>query len=525
MNLSKKLLLFLITQAFLFTIAITSFVYYYIYPTYIVLEKNLLESSMEQITHSLKNEAEQFQQFATRWSIWDELADYVQTKDQQFVLENFAVDQLKNSHLNAAAIFTPNGQIIMHNDDNQIDSNVLLSKLLKNNTSLPLSIMHIDHLVTREDQGNSGFYVLGNKVILVDINPIYPTLPAGDPQGYILFARTMTTDALSKLHQTTGSDFTLTSISAIAPRIQQQLKDSKSNVVSDSTSTDIYAYTLFPDLNGENNIVISLKMERKLFKRAQENTQIFIFIGIGVGIVFILNALLFMQFIILKPIHTLRRQMDLIIKSKIFKPIAQISQTKDEFSDLTQHFNSLIEHVIEQNKALEDLSLTDPLTSLQNRRSLDQFVTTQGGFLKRERKPLSVIMIDIDHFKLYNDTYGHVQGDAIIIKVAQAILQNTNRSSDFIARYGGEEFIIILPDTPIEGAEIIANNIRNEIAKMHIPHAGSTTAPFVTVSIGVSYALLKDKIQIFQLIEKADNALYDAKAQGRNTVVLNESRE
>ena len=525
MNLSKKLLLFLIIQSIIFTLTITAFVYYYVYPTSTVLEKTLADTSMKQILHTLENETEQFQQFTTGWSMWDDLVYYVQTNDQQFILENFSHDQLKNNHLNIAAIFTPNGRLITKNDDSLNNSDLLLSKILKNDNSLPQTLMQINQQTTREEQGRSGFYLLGNNVILVTINPIYHTTPSGDPQGYLLFARTITTDALLKLRRTTGSDFTLTSLSAVVPDIQYQLENNKNSFISHSTTTDIYTYALISDLNAESNIVISIKTERKLFKKAQENIQRFVFIGIVVGIVFIFAALLFMQFIILKPIHTLRKQMAWIIESKTFEPIQQTSQTHDEFTDLTHHFNSLIEHVIEQNKALEDLSLCDPLTSLQNRRSLDQFITTQGGFLNRERRSLSVLMIDIDHFKLYNDTYGHVQGDQVIIKVAQAITHSTNRSSDFIARYGGEEFIIILPDTPIEGAEIIAGNIRNKVIDMLIPHKESTTAEFVTVSIGVSSTHLKDKNQIYQLIEKADSALYDAKAQGRNSVVVYESRD
>ena len=525
MNLSKKLLLFLITQATIFTLTITAFVYYYVYPTSTVLEKTMADTSMKQILHTLENETKQFQHFTTGWSMWDDLVHYVQTKDQPFVIENFSADQLKNNHLNTVAIFTPNGQLIIKQDDNYSLSDSLLSKILKNGNFLPQHLMQIDQKTTYEDQGYSGFYLLDTHVVLVTINPIYHSLPSGDPQGYILFARIITTDELLKLHKTTSSDFTFASLYTVAPEIQYQLKNNKNNFINHLTATDIYSYALISDLNAESNIVISIKTERKLFKKAQENIQRFIFIGIAIGIVFILSALFFMHFIILKPIHTLRKQMAWIIESKTFKPIPKISETNDELTDLTHHFNSLIEHVIEQNKELEDLSLADPLTSLQNRRSLDQFITTQGGFLKRERRSLSVIMIDIDHFKLYNDTYGHLQGDEVIIKVAQTITHSTNRSSDFIARYGGEEFIIILPDTSIEGAEIIAGNIRKGVTNMLIPHKGSATASFLTVSIGVSSALLKDKIQIYQLIEKADNALYDAKAQGRNRVIVYESKE
>lgn len=272
-------------------------------------------------------------------------------------------------------------------------------------------------------------------------------------------------------------------------------------------------------LTPESQILLQEEQaELKLYKTLKESVQNFLLIFIVLGIFFTIGALLFMNFLILKPIHTLQKQMHWIIRNKKFRPIHQVSKTTDEFADLTKYFNSLIEHVIQQNKALEDLSLTDPLTLLQNRRSLDQFITTLGGLLKREVKNISIIMIDIDHFKLYNDTYGHIQGDDVIKKVAQTIMHNASRLSDFVARYGGEEFVVIFPDTPIEGAKAIAENIRQDIENYKIPHNTSVTTGKISVSIGASSALVSDKNQLIKLLEDADDALYHAKFDGRNRV-------
>lgn len=297
-----------------------------------------------------------------------------------------------------------------------------------------------------------------------------------------------------------------------------------------SVTSFIY-YEIYPDysalekiinshtLTSESEIMIQDgEIGLKLYTSLKESVKDFLLIFIGVGIFFTIGALLFMNFLILKPIHTLKKQMHWIIQNKKFRPIHQVSKTNDEFAELTKYFNSLIEHVIQQNKALQDLSLTDPLTLLQNRRSLDQFLTTLGGLLKREVKTISIIMIDIDHFKLYNDTYGHVQGDEVIKKVAQALIHNATRLSDFAARYGGEEFVVICPDTPIEGAKAIAENIRQNIESFRIPHKSSSTAENITVSIGVSCAPVTDKEQLLKLLENADDALYRAKFNGRNRV-------
>ena len=269
------------------------------------------------------------------------------------------------------------------------------------------------------------------------------------------------------------------------------------------------------------NLVLEGQSELTLYKTLKDSVKNFLLIFMALGIIFTIGALLFMNYLILKPIYRLQKQMHWIIRNKKFRPIHQLSQTSDEFADLTKHFNSLIQHVIKQNKALEELSLTDPLTSLQNRRSLDQFITTLGGLLKREEKNISIIMIDIDHFKLYNDAYGHVQGDEVIKKVAQAIIHNASRLSDFVARYGGEEFVVIFPDTSMQGAYAIAQSIRQDIESYKIPHKSSLTSENITVSIGISSTLVGSKDQILKLLEDADDALYYAKSDGRNKVSTN----
>jgi diguanylate cyclase (GGDEF)-like protein len=343
-------------------------------------------------------------------------------------------------------------------------------------------------------------------------------MPSGVPQGYIMLGRFLTQEAMHKLHDATGTNFTIAPLEIVSTHLQQALRSSDHKIVNHQTSSYLYTNTLISDIYNHSNIVVSLVTPRNLIKQAENSIQNFIVIGITVGIIFLLGALLFMHYIILKPIHTLRKKMNWIIENQTFEPITTSSQNNDEFMDLTENFNSLIEHVIKQNEDLQNLSLIDPLTQLQNRRSLDQYINTLSGLLKREKKNLSIMMIDIDHFKLYNDTYGHMQGDEIIIKVAQVIQEHSSRSSDFVARYGGEEFAVILLDTQLESAKIIAETIRKEVESLMLPHKGSTTAAYVTISVGLASGLLKDKNAVLHLLTEADDALYDAKSYGRNTV-------
>ena len=146
------------------------------------------------------------------------------------------------------------------------------------------------------------------------------------------------------------------------------------------------------------------------------------------------------------------------------------------------------------NQKLEKMALVDGLTGISNRRLFDQKIEEELKRAKRKQSTLSLIMIDIDNFKEYNDTYGHQQGDQCLKKIAKILDKNTKRAADFAARYGGEEFVVILPETVKDGALKIAEDIRKEIMNLELEHKKSSTAAYVTVSLGASSISTKKEI-------------------------------
>lgn len=174
------------------------------------------------------------------------------------------------------------------------------------------------------------------------------------------------------------------------------------------------------------------------------------------------------------------------------------------------------------NQKLEKMALVDGLTGVANRRLFDKTIKKELKRAKREKNPLSLIMIDIDNFKAYNDTYGHQQGDQCLKKVASVLTKNTKRPADFAARYGGEEFVIILPDTAKKGSVKIAEDIRKGIVNLKLEHKNSKNNDYVTISLGVSSICPEKEIDqqlINKFIERTDQALYQAKANGKNQTV------
>jgi diguanylate cyclase (GGDEF)-like protein len=170
------------------------------------------------------------------------------------------------------------------------------------------------------------------------------------------------------------------------------------------------------------------------------------------------------------------------------------------------------------NHKLELLASLDGLTGLANRRRFDEYLATEWQRCLRGNFPLSLILIDVDFFKAYNDTYGHILGDECLKKIA-CILQNASqRATDLAARYGGEEFVIVLPHTPQPGAVELARSIQKAVAAQKIPHHKSLVSVHITLSLGIASIQPGAGSQLPQFVEGADQALYQAKIAGRNRI-------
>jgi diguanylate cyclase (GGDEF)-like protein len=174
--------------------------------------------------------------------------------------------------------------------------------------------------------------------------------------------------------------------------------------------------------------------------------------------------------------------------------------------------------IVQQIKTIEMLGLMDPLTNIPNRRSFDRHMDIEWRRCIRERKPLSFLMMDLDKFKNYNDTYGHPQGDVLLKEVCKIFTSVARRPCDLAARVGGEEFAVILPDADSESALAIAEKIRKKVEALRISTADGSAVTYATISIGVITAIPQKDDSMKDFIAKADEYLYVAKNAGRNRV-------
>nr|WP_321469043.1 diguanylate cyclase [uncultured Desulfobulbus sp.] len=222
-----------------------------------------------------------------------------------------------------------------------------------------------------------------------------------------------------------------------------------------------------------------------------------------------------------KPLNPVVLKSKVAVFIELFRQRRELQQITVELDLKVAELEDMQQQLEETNEQLLLLSVTDGLTGLLNRRQFDKILKDEWRRSFRTKKQLSLMILDIDHFKAFNDTYGHATGDECLKQVARTIAEKARREVDKVARIGGEEFGVILPETDPSGCYHVAERIRQEIEKLAIEHTGSATSAVVTVSIGIAGQVAEDLDATPRtLFLAADQALYRAKEKGRNLIEI-----
>lgn len=255
------------------------------------------------------------------------------------------------------------------------------------------------------------------------------------------------------------------------------------------------------------------QMNADMDKSAAIATAVFmtlVVLGILVGLWFF-NKFLF------APMSSMQSEMEGIVKGDFSATVGENSLR--EFHALASAFNIMARTVAEHIRQLHKLSCIDGLTNINNRRQFDQSLQTEWQRAQRSGKELSLIILDIDYFKQYNDTYGHIGGDDCLKTMGRLLSSVVHRPTDMVARYGGEEFVVLMSETSSEGVRQIAKKIADGLAGLNLPHTGSKISDKLTVSMGCVTCQSPREFKAKDLVAAADAALYRAKEEGRNRFI------
>jgi diguanylate cyclase (GGDEF)-like protein len=273
------------------------------------------------------------------------------------------------------------------------------------------------------------------------------------------------------------------------------------------------------DLVGQPSLVLGIDLSRAVFLQGR---QIMTYTILGTVALFFLTlaiAGLLLRRMVFVPVADLARHAFELRNSGEYS--RRINNPRDdEIGKLAQAFDALLDRINVQAEELKRQSFEDALTGLKNRRFFDAQLRSAWAMLQRTNQPLSLLILDVDDFKRYNDRYGHQQGDAALHAVAQVVTDVLRRAGDTVARYGGEEFAAILPGTSAADAQSLAERVRTEVKALGLPHETSQVADVISVTIGVASASIRSDMEAEELLRLADEALYTGKHSGKNTVVL-----
>lgn len=200
---------------------------------------------------------------------------------------------------------------------------------------------------------------------------------------------------------------------------------------------------------------------------------------------------------------------------KLFRQTRRMVKMSDR---MQQNLNELNAELQSHKEILSQMSYLDGLTSIANRRRFDEYLEDEWQRHCRSKLFLTLILLDLDYFKQFNDHYGHGAGDECLIKVARTIHNSVKRSVDLVARFGGEEFVIVLPQTELSGAVQVASDVQQNLRELAVPHEYSAIASIVTVSMGIAAMVPESNATSQDLVEAADRQLYEAKDAGRNQI-------
>lgn len=514
-----------------------------VYPAFHQIELDYARDNIDRVVRRLETQRETIDFTVYDWSAWNDTYSFIQTGDTDYIESNLYPDTFLNFGFDVV--------LFLNLDREPVWGRVF--DFLPDGGIVDLTSAHLDDVLAAtsgfadridpeeniDDQKTSGIVQVAGTPVLFAMRPIVKSDGSGPHKGFVVFGQFLDDQLISAFSEQIVQDFSIEPVSeADVPAASD---DYTLKIIDRSalTASKIYSIEDAPSLRA------TAILPRNITEVGREIT--FYGVALLVFLCTLLAAALLALFrwMVVKPIMSLKTDISSISNAMDYSLRASI-KNNDEIGALSREFNSML-GMIESNNTellrlnseltskhlkvleiqgelqsanaeLKRLSEHDTLTGLSNRLALEKKLEQAWEILSRTGHPLTIMLADIDHFKLYNDRYGHQAGDEAIKQVAAILADAAQRKTDMAARYGGEEFLLVLPGTDVEAAKEIAASIRERIIAANIEHDCSLVEPFLTISIGMSTVVPRSDLTMEDLVRAADKALYKVKERGRHNV-------
>nr|WP_315244073.1 diguanylate cyclase [uncultured Albidiferax sp.] len=489
-------------------------------PAFDAIEKHIAQDSAKRVTSGIDEQLVALSILNHDWAFWDDLYSHMQHRSKVFEDSNLSDAAMLTSHLNAVLLIDLNHQLAGLGRRPQSDGS-----LLQPDQVLPPLQRRLAGHPLQSRPTECGLIQVGKILSAVCWTPIVHSDGRGAVTGLVVMVKELGDSAMAVIAQNAGTAF------SIEPHVEEPANPnavelawelpsfkyfSNREVRATYAPQSITLHYLLRDLENKPLSTVHMDLARNLALQAQ---RILKEVGMqlaSLALVTGLVLLLALHHWLVRPIRQLQGELATMTASRRWDGVLT-AKRPDEIGSLTQGVNALLHVLRSQVDALETLSSTDALTGIANRRQFDERLASEIVRLARRPAPLSLLLLDVDHFKRYNDLYGHPMGDVALQQIG-TLLQDLCRQQDLPARIGGEEFALLLPETDAAGAIAMADRCMLALAVLALPHDSSPTDRHLTVSIGVATCETGQRTDAKALRVQADEALYTAKDLGRHRV-------
>jgi diguanylate cyclase (GGDEF)-like protein len=498
-------------------------VFFWCYRAFVVIPKmdkqQLIWQHREvaQVQQAFMSEFAQLKTINYDYSVWDESFHFLESFNQGFIDSNFLPDTYISLKIDASYFFDPKGQLIWGKAMNwQTQAALDFPHVIIGAPNIAAKLMEQE----RTEGSVSGVLQSVEGIVLFSATRVRKSDKTGENIGFLMFLRILRPEAFERINTLTGM--------TIEQRLFSETDHGIESLLNSQPLTELKTQRKYYLGDVDNSPVLLLTLRHS--EDATEFSRVRFFdmtslIAVLALLIFPLSLLLLVNHFLVKPIEFHTSETRRMLTSGQISSINSNCQI-NELCELQSGFNQLVETINRQQKILSTQASEDVLTKVANRRAFEQFYDASWRAMLRNKTPLALILCDIDHFKSYNDHYGHAAGDKVIAAVAGALKTRFGRATDLVARYGGEEFAIVLTHISLDACELNAQAALQQINALDITHGFSPVSEKVTISIGMTIIdpneVNIDDIDPLSLFLQTDRALYKAKKLGRNRYLVRE---